>query len=735
VYGHIGKRMARSPAEVEAICAELLAGLNEDALSYICEGVIDDGTLLSREDLVDFVSPHLLEICDGDEDKAAALAGVLHERLSPSDPKPKAAAPKKATGAAPKAMALGEMLGTSKPAEEPAPEVPVATAKAASASKKGSAASAKASKGASKKAEQVAAHAAELEAELEAAREAAIKLRATKGSYQGSMEIGPLTLPNPGGGLDLLEDASFTLTPGRRYALIGRNGKGKSTLLRYLASRRVGGLPANIAVHYVSQDVSFSSAALASSPAEVVLEADVERRMLLKEVAALEGKETAEDQARLQSCMSQLEAIDADTAPERATQLLVNLGFSEELRSRKLQALSGGWRVRVALAAALFAKPDLLLLDEPTNHLSIQAVMWLSNELATNAIWQSRTVVIVSHDRMFIDECCTDTLHISGVARRLTQSKGNYSMWAKRRAEQQKARERQLEVEAAEKDKLSEYVGHGFKYGGSSGQITMQQKMKKQIEKMETRQEAEAEELAALQEDADLPLTMHAGGVLDTAAVQLQGVAFAYPSAKPLFKGAEFTVDGRSRIVLVGENGNGKTTLVKLILGELEPTGGKIVRNRGARVALVNQHHADQLDLSMTPLQFMLNKFPGDGSYAQEQALRSHLSQCGCDAQLQGVPASALSGGQRSRVAMAAVSFEKPHILVMDEPTNNLDLGSIEALADTVEKFEGGVVLVSHDQYFVSRVAKEVWIVADGSVKRAESFDSYRAKLKSVIKR
>merc|ERR1712194_453309 len=165
---------------------------------------------------------------------------------------------------------------------------------------------------------------------------------------------------------------------------------------------------------------------------------------------------------------------------------------------------SGGWRVRVALAAALFGKPDVLLLDEPTNHLSIQAVMWLSRELATSATWQSRIIVVVSHDRVFIDESCTDLSHISGVARRLTQTKGSYSTWAKRRRDQQKARERQLEIENAEKDKLKEYSGHGFKYGGSTSQINMMKKMEKQLEKLETKQKDDADEMAALLEDVDL---------------------------------------------------------------------------------------------------------------------------------------------------------------------------------------------------------------------------------------
>jgi ATP-binding cassette subfamily F protein 3 len=204
-------------------------------------------------------------------------------------------------------------------------------------------------------------------------------------------------------------------------------------------------------------------------------------------------------------------------------------------------------------------------------------------------------------------------------------------------------------------------------------------------------------------------------------------VGFGYPgSSAPLFRHAELSVDSGSRIVLLGENGNGKTTLVKLMTGGLEPTEGDIRRNAQCRISIVNQHHADQIDLSMSPFEFMRSKFPGDGTNSHLDNLRSHLDRMGVPTVKQGVPAHALSGGQRSRVALAAVSYVEPHILVLDEPTNNLDLESVAALADAVEAFKGGVILVSHDQYFVGRVAKEVWLVAKGAVKKVESFDKYR---------
>ena len=274
---------------------------------------------------------------------------------------------------------------------------------------------------------------------LSAAAENAVTLRRKIGAYTGSIESKGFSLPNPGGGRDLLENASFTLVRGRVYGLIGRNGKGKSTLLRAVASRAVGEIPPELTVHYVSQEVQLDDESLSWTPVQFVVHADIERRLLLQEQAEITSLESpdATQSARLVEVQQCLEMIESDSAEERATTLLTNLGFSPELRGREMSALSGGWRVRTALAAAIFAKPDLLLLDEPTNHLSIGAVLWLSRELTTNEVWQSRTVIIVSHDRVFLDEVTSDTLHVSGAARQLTQSRGNYSSWAKRREQQQ----------------------------------------------------------------------------------------------------------------------------------------------------------------------------------------------------------------------------------------------------------------------------------------------------------
>jgi ATP-binding cassette subfamily F protein 3 len=758
--------MAPSESEIKEACAELLKGLDEDTLEYVAGGLLDDedGTVLEKDDLVDFVVPMLEEMCGGDEDAARAKAESLWDRLTAGSaaapPAPVAAPEKRAPislGGGPISALEAKTLAEAAAAREAhaAPEVlydhDVGGTTSAAAEKEAARAAARRAL----LAETAAAEAAELASELEAACERAARMRIdgdATGSRLAAIELGPFQLPNPGGGADLLDDAVLTLAPGHRYGLIGRNGKGKSTLLKFIASRRVGGLAADVSVHYVTQEVTLTDAQEDALPAEVVLQADVERRLLLLDVAEMEAQEALDDKAfeenskispeqaearrkRLATAHERLLAMDAEGAPSRASALLRNLGFSDALASRKMRALSGGWRVRVALAAALFAKPDVLLLDEPTNHLSVAAVLWLARELSVSKTWRTRAVVVVSHDRHFLDAATTDSLHISGAARRLTAHRMCYSAWAAKRAEQQLALERRRALRDEKKKTLEGYAGHGFKYGGSSSQINMMQRKANEALKLDEEARKEADETADLAEDAELPLRLSAGGTLrGPFLARLEKVSFRYPAGdKTLFANVDMTLDSASRVCLLGENGEGKTTLVKVLLGQLEPTAGVASLDRGARVALVNQHHADQLAFDKTPLAFMLEKFPGDGGAAHEREVRAHLASVGVSAAQQGTPSGALSGGQRSRVALAATSFAKPHLLVLDEPTNNLDLEAVAALADAVERFEGGVVLVSHDQYFVQRVARDVYVVGNGAVTKQESFQAYRAAMEKTL--
>jgi len=783
-----------------AACTELLAGLDPDILDYIV-GILEDADNDDSEETKEIIAGFLVssEFCDSEEEATTKASSILTKlgrgrtkdedimktvikakmktKMKKKIPRPAAKkapivvvdndikdVPILTSQAASMSMMDNDTASTDKdtslvlPSATPMTTTPTITeAEQNKADIKSDKAAAKvaakqarlAKKQAGRKknakmtaSEKAAAQSMEIDAELHEARITAVKARRKMGAYKGALDAAEFTLPNPGGGQPLLEDAACTLVWGRRYGLIGRNGMGKSTMLRAFAARRVGNVPANVTVHYVSQEVNLTPAQSLKTPVECVVAADIERTLLLEELSSLEAKVATESldvqgSKRYGEVMSLLDEIGSDSADRRATALLENLGFSPELRARPLAQLSGGWRVRTMLAAAIFAKPDLLLLDEPTNHLSILAVMWLARELATSETWKERMVVIVSHDRHFMDEVCTDCLHISGAAKRLTQCRGNYSKWAKQRKEQQILFAKEQAQRKEEIDKLREYAGHGFKYGGSSSQINKMGMKAKQADKLEEIHADHAEDLAALQEDMELPMNIAAGGELDGFIVQLLDVGFGYPNSTParLFEHCEFGITSKSRIVLLGENGNGKTTLVKLIMGELKACEGEVRRSPHARYAIVNQHHADQIDLTMTPLQFLAKEYPGDGSNGHMEKLRGHLSSCGVTTggsgksklmDLQNTPASALSGGQRSRVALASVSFARPHVLVLDEPTNNLDLESVAALAESVQQFKGAVICVSHDQFFVQAVANEAWVVNGGKVKQVESFDAYR---------
>jgi ATP-binding cassette subfamily F protein 3 len=726
--------------------------IDEDTLEYLFTS-LSDGSFEDKEEFLDFVTPLLMELFEGDdEDEARAQCTKVHDLLYGKCVEEGSDTTKEEETTT---RVINVKLGGT-PGEEEESEfekevsrrlrekerdrLPDFSTNTNHRNQNEDKAQEKEQRKMRKKLEESEEEVRKLLRELDVARETAAKRRieGSSGGGNGSIgtiEVGPFNVPNPGGGQDLINDCVLTFVPGRRYALIGRNGTGKSTLLKYLASRRVGdkvGFSDDVFVHYVNQEVTLNEEQEEWLPVDVVLHADVQRRLLLEELKELESNASGEgDVQRISVVHEHLDSIESSSAHARASQLLRSLGFSEELASRKMKQLSGGWRVRTSLAAALFATPDILFLDEPTNHLSIQAVMFLAKELVENPVWKSRIIVCVSHDRHFLDETTTDSLHISGVAKRVTSHRMNYSSWAKKRREQQIALKKRTELRQIKIDTLKEFAGHGFRYGGSSSQINMMQKKASEAKKLELEAEEEQNELADLEEDRENSLSLCAGGELQSQSISmLESCSFRYPNTeKDIFTDVDLSVDSKSRVVLLGENGQGKTTLVKVITNALKSTGGSVKRDHGARISLVNQHHAEQLKYDMTPLQFMLEKYKGDGSYKHEQEIRGHLSSCGVPTALQSIPSGSLSGGQRSRVAMAAVSYFKPHLIVLDEPTNNLDLESCEALAKAISDFKGGVILVSHDQFFVEQVGKEFIAIENGRAVRFENFKKYRASI------
>ena len=724
--------------------------IDDDTLSYLFDALESGLGEDDREEFKDFVAPLLLELFDDDEAAARKACENLHDAIfvredaagnADDDEEKRREEKEKRKEICVKLGGEGEDEKSEfekeierRLSEKKRDQLPDFSNNAANNDVK---AHEKEKRKMKKKLEENEEEVRKLFRELDHARETAAKRRiegnASASRAIGTIEVGPFNVPNPGGGQDLINDCSVTFVPGRRYALIGRNGTGKSTLLKFLASRRVNdkvGFSEDVFVHYVNQEVTLNEEQEEWLPVDVVLHADVQRRLLLEELKELESNESGDVQ-RISIVHEHLDSIDSTSAHARASQLLRNLGFTEELANRKMKQLSGGWRVRTSLAAGLFATPDILFLDEPTNHLSIQAVMFLAKELVENPVWKSRIIVCVSHDRHFLDETTTDSLHISGVAKRVTSHRMNYSSWAKKRREQQVALKRRTELRQAKIDTLKEFAGHGFRYGGSSSQINMMQKKASEAKKLELEAEEEQNELADLEEDGENNLSLCAGGELQSQSIaMLEGCSFRYPNTdKDIFKDVDLSVDSKSRLVLLGENGQGKTTLVKVIANALKNTGGSVKRDHGARISVVNQHHAEQLKYDMTPLQFMLDMYKGDGSYNHEQGLRRHLSTCGVPTALKSIPSGSLSGGQRSRVAMAAVSYYKPHLIILDEPTNNLDLESCESLAKTISDFKGGVILVSHDQFFVEQVGKEFIAIENGRAVRFDNFKKYRASI------
>ncbi|EKX41356.1 hypothetical protein GUITHDRAFT_88450 [Guillardia theta CCMP2712] len=741
------------------VCKEVLQGLDDDVLEYISGVVLDDDQILPKEELVEVVAPLLVSSeFVSDEAEAEAVATRLWDALHNAEgvnkeKKPDVVLLKNAVlmgGKEPEEESVAKLVdpmlkrrgGNAFACATQEEEIDVHSKAAIAKARLDAKAEAKRQAAKQEHERQMLA----MEEELEQARRS-VALSRIAGDAAGEISVVEsecFDLPNPGGGENLLEDANIRLVSGHRYGLIGRNGKGKSTLLRWIAARRVKGFPSLMSMHYVAQEIPLAAINEGIHPVDMVLKADIERELLLERQKTLErdamsdGGTSHESALKLADVVERLMAIDADGSEGRARAMLVSLGFSEELLSRPMKALSGGWRVRVALAAALFAKPDILLLDEPTNHLSIDGVLWLQRTLATSTVWKSRIVVVVSHDRMFLDAVCTDMLHISGIARRLTHHKGNYNEYEERRKEMQATYAKSAELREKRREKLLERRRRRRRMSRMMRMMIMMRRMRVlRIEGLIMLSEAEKEEdeFAFLEEDQELELSIKGGGVLPLPIARFYNVSFGYPvTSSPLFQGVEMCIDAKSRVCLLGENGVGKTTLVKILMNLLEPTSGVVERDLGARIALVNQHHADQIDLNLTPLHWMHSQFPGDGSYQHEQELRKQLAQCGVTSELQTTRASCLSGGQRSRVALAAVSYTKPHLLIMDEPTNNLDIESVDALSEAVLNFDGGVVLVSHDQTFVSAVAKEVWVLGGGVLKKEESFEAYRKKIMKQLK-
>uniref|UniRef100_A0A668ADM5 ATP-binding cassette sub-family F member 3 n=1 Tax=Myripristis murdjan TaxID=586833 RepID=A0A668ADM5_9TELE len=514
----------------------------------------------------------------------------------------------------------------------------------------------------------------------------------------------------------LLRGAELCLVAGRRYGLIGRNGLGKTTLLKMLASRNLR-VPAHISILHVEQEVAGDDTAALQS----VLQSDTLREELLAEERRLNARianGTADgfESVRLSDIYSKLEEIEADKAPARASVILAGLGFSPKMQQQATKEFSGGWRMRLALARALFARPDLLLLDEPTNMLDVRAILWLENYLQT---WQS-TILVVSHDRNFLNAVVTDIIHLH--SQRLDSYRGDYENFVKTKEDRLKNQQREYEAQLQYREHIQVFIDR-FRYNANRA-AQVQSKLKL-LERLP--------ELKPIEKETEVTLRFPDNfEKLSPPILQLDEVEFYYSPDQRLFSGLNVSADLESRICIVGENGAGKTTVLKLLMGELTPVNGVRQAHRNLKIGYFSQHHVDQLDLNVCSVELLLNRFPG----RTEEEYRHQLGGYGITGELATRPVASLSGGQKSRVAFAQMTMPCPNFYILDEPTNHLDMETIEALAKALNKFRGGVVLVSHDERLIRLVCRELWVCEGGKVRRIDGgFDEYRDILQEQFRK
>lgn len=501
----------------------------------------------------------------------------------------------------------------------------------------------------------------------------------------------------------ILDKATVGIPTGHKVGFVGRNGTGKSTLLRLIAgeiSPDDGGirLPRGTRIGWVTQEAPGGPETLL----EVVLAADTERARLLAEA------ETATDAERIATIHERLNDIDAHAAPARAARILSGLGFDETAQHRPCAEYSGGWRMRVALAAMLFTEPDLLLLDEPTNYLDLEGTLWLEEYLRD----YPHTVLIVSHDRELLNRSVTSILHLS--QGKLTLYAGGYDRFEDARREKQTL---DLKLKKKQDDERRHIEAFIARFKAKASKATQAQSRMKALARMQP--------IAAQIEERLIPFQFpNPQKAFPSPLIRLEGAAAGYVDDKPVLRGLDLRLDADDRVGLLGANGNGKSTFAKLIAGRLAPMRGHRYGSDKITVGYFAQHQLDDLPPEKTPYQHMLDLMPE----ATEAQRRTRLGTLGFGADKADTKAKNLSGGEKARLLFALATYHGPHLLILDEPTNHLDVDSREALVRALNEFEGAVILISHDRHLIEACADRLWIVRDGSVKAYDGdMEQYRA--------
>jgi len=492
------------------------------------------------------------------------------------------------------------------------------------------------------------------------------------------------------------------------------NGCGKSTLLSVLGSREVPIQP-HIDIYYLDREVPASE----KTALQAVMEADEEKNRLEKLAEELAGREDDESQEYLMSVYERLDDIGADTAEARASHLLSGLQFTKEMQAKACKDFSGGWRMRVALARALFIKPSLLLLDEPTNHLDLEACVWLEEELKT----YPGILVLISHSQDFLNGVCNNIMHFD--QKKLKMYGGNYDTFMRTKMELDESQMKQYQWE---QDQIAHMKNYIARFGHGSAKLARQaQSKEKTLAKM-----VAGGLTTKVQNDAQVSFCFYSCGEIPPPVIMVQNVSFRYNENTPyIYKNLEFGMDLDTRLALVGPNGAGKSTLLKLIYGDLVPSEGMVRRHNHLKMARYHQHLHELLEMDLSPLDYMLKKFP---DFKDRDGMRKVIGRYGITGKAQTAPMKQLSDGQKCRVVFAWLSWQIPHMLLLDEPTNHLDMETIDALADAINGFEGGVVLVSHDFRLIDQVADQIWICEKQTVTKWEGdILSYKDHLKGKV--
>lgn len=516
------------------------------------------------------------------------------------------------------------------------------------------------------------------------------------------VKIGNFSL-NAWGNL-LIQDTMIEMTIGRRYGLIGANGSGKSEFLKCLANREVP-IPEHIDIYYLSEEAAPSPL----SGLQCVVQMGEQEVKRLEELAESELDLNGADSELLADIYSKLEDINPNTFEAVAGKLLFGLGFSNQMMRKPTTDLSGGWRMRVALAQALFVKPTLLLLDEPTNHLDLEACVWLENYLADYPY----CLICISHSQDFLNGVCSNIIHLTPL-QTLQVYTGNYETYIKTKSELEVNQMKRYNKEQED----IQHIKHFIATCGTFSNLVRQAKSKQKIlDKMEA-----AGLTKKVVKEAEFNFRFNECERIPPPALSFLDVAFSYSGElkDELYNNLNLGVDMDSRVALVGPNGAGKSTLLKLMLQELSPTEGSIRRHTHLTIGKYHQHSEDILDLKKNVLDFMRDRYPDvkiGGKRMEEEDWRKAIGRYGISGKRQKMDIGTLSDGLKTRVIFAMLAVEKPNLLLLDEPTNHLDMECIDSLADAINHFDGGLVLVSHDFRLIDQVAKEVWVCDEKTVK------------------